>query len=40
VLADDDPGAANTEAQPDRVRPRSVAGTTLPPRSWNVLRLR
>jgi alpha-N-arabinofuranosidase len=49
ALADDDPQAANTECRPDRVRPRAVDGAhadgervlaTLPPRSWNVLRLR
>jgi alpha-N-arabinofuranosidase len=48
VLADDDPQAANTAEQPDRVVPRTVAGARLeagalhaelPPRSWNVLRL-
>ncbi|MDP8907732.1 MAG: alpha-L-arabinofuranosidase, partial [Chloroflexota bacterium] len=48
VLADADLEAANTEAQPDRVRPRPVSGATvdggrltamLPPVSWNVLRL-
>jgi alpha-N-arabinofuranosidase len=39
VLADDDPSAANTEREPDRVVPRQVQGTTLPPRSWNVLRM-
>jgi alpha-N-arabinofuranosidase len=48
VLADDDPAAANTADDPDRVAPRSVDGArvadgvlhaTLPPRSWNVLRL-
>ena len=48
VLADDDPRAANTADQPDRVAPRSVTGARveagvlhadLPPRSWNVLRL-
>jgi alpha-N-arabinofuranosidase len=49
ALADDDPQAANTEQEPGRVRPRTVDGAradgerllaTLPPRSWNVLRLR
>jgi alpha-N-arabinofuranosidase len=48
VLADADVWAANTEAAPDRVRPRSRPGATvdggrlrcvLPPVSWNVLRL-
>jgi alpha-L-arabinofuranosidase len=48
VLADDDPQAANTAEQPDRVVPRAVRGARvdagvlraeLPPRSWNVLRL-
>jgi alpha-N-arabinofuranosidase len=48
VLADDDPQAANTADRPDRVAPRSADGArvadgvlhaTLPPRSWNVLRL-
>ncbi len=48
VLADDDPEAANTAAEPDRVLPRSAEGARveagelradLPARSWNVLRL-
>ncbi len=48
VLADDDPAAANTADDPDRVAPRRADGArvadgvlhaTLPPRSWNVLRL-
>ncbi len=48
VLADDDPEAANTAEQPDRVTPRTLDGAqvrdgvlqaALPPRSWNVLRL-
>jgi alpha-N-arabinofuranosidase len=48
VLADDDPAAANTAEQPDRVRPRTVRGARvedgelraeLRARSWNVLRL-
>jgi alpha-N-arabinofuranosidase len=48
VLADDDPAAANTADEPDRVTPRSADGAhvadgvlhaSLPPRSWNVLRL-
>jgi alpha-L-arabinofuranosidase len=48
VLADEDPCAANTAEQPERVLPRAVAGARveagvlhadLPPRSWNVLRL-
>jgi alpha-N-arabinofuranosidase len=48
VLADDDPSAANTADHPDRVSPRTADGArvadgvlhaTLPPRSWNVLRL-
>jgi alpha-N-arabinofuranosidase len=49
VLADDDPRAANTAEQPDRVAPRALDGARvkggtlraeLPARSWNVLRLR
>ena len=50
VLADDDPQAANTAEQPDRVVPRvarparastaACCARQLPPRSWNVLRLR
>jgi alpha-N-arabinofuranosidase len=48
VLADADPGAANTAAEPDRVAPRRGEGVAveggvlrarLEPRSWNVLRL-
>jgi alpha-N-arabinofuranosidase len=48
VLADDDPAAANTAEQPDRVVPCTLGGAridgerlraTLPPRSWNVLRV-
>jgi alpha-N-arabinofuranosidase len=48
VLADDDPNAVNTAAEPDRVVPRAGQGATvadgvlraqLEPRSWNVLRL-
>jgi len=48
VLADDDPEAANTADHPDRIAPRTVGGArvtdgvlhaTLPPRSWNVLRV-
>jgi alpha-N-arabinofuranosidase len=48
VLADDDPEAANTAEQPDRVIPRIASGARvqdgilqaqLPPRSWNVVRL-
>ena len=48
VLADDDPEAANTAEEPDRVTPRTGAGAQvrdgalhaqLPARSWNVLRL-
>jgi alpha-N-arabinofuranosidase len=48
VLADDDPAAANTADAPARVAPRALTGAridgerlraTLPPRSWNVLRL-
>jgi alpha-N-arabinofuranosidase len=48
VLADEDPSAANTAEQPDRVTPRAVTGATLegealkvtlPPRSWNVIRM-
>ncbi|MFG2650678.1 alpha-N-arabinofuranosidase [Streptomyces sp. NPDC048436] len=49
VLADQDPDAVNTEAEPDRVVPRRASGThitaegaltaELPPISWNVIRL-
>ncbi|MER5256967.1 alpha-N-arabinofuranosidase [Streptomyces sp. NPDC002855] len=49
VLADQDPDAVNTEADPDRVVPRHASGThitaegtlaaELPPVSWNVIRL-
>jgi alpha-N-arabinofuranosidase len=48
VLADDDPGAANTAEHPDRVTPRPVSGTgtdggtltvELPPASWTMIRL-
>ncbi|OON82895.1 arabinosylfuranosidase ArfA [Streptomyces tsukubensis] len=48
VLADDDPTAVNTEAEPDRVAPRTVVPTRptdgvltteLAPSSWNLLRL-
>jgi alpha-N-arabinofuranosidase len=48
VLADDDPNAANTESQPDRVTPRTAdtpslddgqLEVTLSPVSWNVIRL-
>ncbi|WP_129839851.1 alpha-N-arabinofuranosidase [Streptomyces sp. RFCAC02] len=50
VLADADPDARNTAAEPDRVVPRQVTGTvlgdggetlkaTLEPLSWNVIRL-
>jgi alpha-N-arabinofuranosidase len=48
VLADEDPNAANTAEQPDRVVPRAVTGATvegealratLAPRSWNVIRM-
>lgn len=40
VLTDADPHAANTAAAPDRVTPRAAtAPGTLPPISWNVLRL-
>ena len=48
MLADDDPRAANTAEQPDRVLPRTESGArveagtlhaTLPARSWNVIRL-
>lgn len=47
-LADADPSAVNTAAEPDRVRPRAAKGATLAdgvlsaelaPRSWNLLRL-
>jgi alpha-N-arabinofuranosidase len=49
VLADDDPQACNTAGHPHRVAPWLAAGARveagvlraeLPPRSWNVLRLR
>ena len=49
VLADTDPDAKNTLAEPERVKPSAVEGTTvtagqvrgtLPPLSWNVIRLR
>ncbi len=48
ALADDDPDAINTAAEPDRVSPRRLADrtidagrlrTVLPPLSWNLLRL-
>ncbi len=48
MLADEDPSAANTAEHPDRVTPRAVTGATLendalhvtlPPRSWNVIRM-
>jgi alpha-N-arabinofuranosidase len=48
VLADDDPYAVNTADDPERVLPRAATGArvegevlhaTLPPRSWNVIRL-
>ncbi|MFD0596589.1 alpha-L-arabinofuranosidase C-terminal domain-containing protein [Catellatospora coxensis] len=48
VLADDDPSAANTMTEPERVTPRESAApavdggrltVTLPPLSWNVIRL-
>jgi alpha-N-arabinofuranosidase len=48
VLADSDIRATNTQAQPDRVTPRSVDGgqrdgddvqVVFPPVSWNVIRL-
>jgi alpha-N-arabinofuranosidase len=48
VLADADPDAKNTAAEPGRVAPRSVAGgsieggtlrATLPPLSWNMIRI-
>jgi alpha-L-arabinofuranosidase len=50
VLADEDPDAQNTLQDPERVAPRSIEGTafdagtrtltaTLPPLSWNVIRL-
>ncbi len=48
VLADEDPNANNSAEQPDRVVPRAHPGTeleggrlraTLPPRSWNVIRM-
>ncbi|SHN02549.1 arabinosylfuranosidase ArfA [Actinacidiphila paucisporea] len=48
VLTDPDPDATNTLAAPERVVPRPLAGTqitggvlrtTLPPLSWNVIRL-
>ena len=49
VLADADPAAVNTRAEPDRVAPRphpdavlagSLVQVTLPPASWNVVELR
>lgn len=45
VLADDDLTAVNTREAPERVRPRALPvppapTVTLPPVSWNVLRLR
>ncbi|MEV6107408.1 alpha-N-arabinofuranosidase [Streptomyces sp. NPDC051940] len=48
LLSDDDHDAANTAAEPDRVVPRPVSGTSvaggvltawLPPVSWSVVRL-
>jgi alpha-N-arabinofuranosidase len=48
VLADDDPLAVNTAESPNRVLPRTLPGAhfhgdvlhaSLPPRSWNVIRL-
>ena len=48
VLADDDPEARNTLAEPDRVTPHAAQGTelgdgvlraTLEPMSWNMIRL-
>jgi alpha-N-arabinofuranosidase len=48
VLGDDDPQAMNTAAQPERLVPRALPGAeiegetltaSLPPLSWNVLRL-
>ncbi len=41
VLSDPDRHAANTLAEPDRVRPRRLdpADQALPPLSWNVIRL-
>jgi alpha-L-arabinofuranosidase len=49
LIADSDPDAVNTEAEPDRVAPRAVRGTAvsaegeleavLPPVSWSVIRL-
>jgi len=48
ILRDDDLGAVNTAATPDRVQPQTAQGAmvaggrlhaTLPPASWNVLRL-
>jgi alpha-L-arabinofuranosidase len=47
-LGDDDPSAANTQDAPDRIGPRSgadvpvdggLARITLPPLSWNMIRL-
>jgi alpha-L-arabinofuranosidase len=49
VLADEDLSASNTAEHPERVVPRTLAGARaeggvvradLPPRSWNVVRLR
>ncbi|MDT7571499.1 MAG: alpha-L-arabinofuranosidase [Actinomycetota bacterium] len=39
LVLDGDLAASNTAEDPDRVTPRSVTGSDLPPRSWNVLRL-
>ncbi|MEN3358723.1 MAG: alpha-L-arabinofuranosidase [Mycobacteriales bacterium] len=48
AIADDDPDAVNTAAEPDRVSPRRLADravdggrlrTVLPPLSWNLIRL-
>jgi alpha-N-arabinofuranosidase len=39
LVLDGDLAASNTAEYPDRVTPRSVSGSDLPPRSWNVLRL-
>jgi alpha-N-arabinofuranosidase len=39
VVLDGELASSNTSDRPDRVTPRSVTGSELPPRSWNVLRL-
>ena len=39
LVLDGELRASNTAEHPDRVTPRRVEGSELPPRSWNVLRL-